>query len=87
MKCSNQNTIPDWIIYHLNKFGNCACGRDIVKKIGREEIIKLLNSFGYNCNLRVVSESRYIKPDKRIKYPLNAYYILEIETPIKSYHI
>lgn len=87
MKCSSQKTIPDWIVNHLNRFGNCSCGRDIVRKIGREEIIRLLSEIGYNCSLRIVPEFRYMKLDKRIKYPFHAYYILEIENPITSYFI
>ena len=38
MDFQEENTeIPDWILRHLRKFGNCCCGREIVKKIGKEK--------------------------------------------------
>lgn len=87
MKFSDEKRrIPEWILYHLRKYGNCCCGREIVKKIGREKIIEVLKQEGYSCVLRIVSDNKYIDEHRR-KYPINAYYILEIESVIKSYFI
>lgn len=78
--------IPEWILHHLRKYGNCCCGREIVKKLGREGIISILKQEGYSCILRVISDNKYID-ERRRKYPIHAYYILEIESVIKSYFI
>lgn len=87
MKFSKKKTeIPDWILNHLRKYGNCCCGREIVKKYGKSKIIKLLKEEGYPCVLRIVYENRY-KHSKRLKYPIDAYYILEIECVVNSYYL
>lgn len=83
---NKSNQIPEWILQHLNKYGNCCCGREIVKKFGRENILKVLKNEGYSCVLKIVRENNY--PCIRgIKYPKDAYYILEIECEIKRYFI
>lgn len=76
--------IPEWILRHLKRYGNCCCGREIVKKIGKEKILEILKKEGYVCTLRIVYDNKY---KKRVKYPRDAYYILEIESIIKSYFI
>lgn len=87
MKFSKEeNKIPDWILHHLRKFGNCCCGREIVKKIGREEIIEVLKKEGYPCVLRIIYDNTH-NYKRKVKYPLDAYYILEIECVVKSYFI
>jgi len=82
-----ENVIPEWIIFHLRKYGNCCCGRDIVKKIGKDAIIEMLRKDGYDCVLRIVHDNFYEKPKRKVKYPLNAFYILEKDTPIKIYYL
>ncbi len=80
-----KNEIPDWILYHLKRFGNCCCGREIVKKIGREKIVEVLKKKGYPCVLKVVPDDiRHYK--RKIKYPVDAYYILEVSV-VKSYFV
>ena len=79
--------IPEWIFRHLRLYGNCCCGRDIVKKIGKEEIINILKDKGYNCILRIVPDDKFHPPKRRTKYPVNAYYILEIECIVRRYYI
>lgn len=79
--------IPDWILHHLRKYGNCCCGREIVKKIGRDKILRILKQQGFPCILRIVYDNKTYKPKKKVKYPLDAYYILEIECIVKSYFI
>ena len=50
MKFQEENIeIPDWILRHLRRFGNCCCGRDIVKKYGKDEFLELLRKEGYPC--------------------------------------
>ena len=87
MSSDQKTEIPKWIINHLRRYGNCCCGIDIVKKVGKEQLLNLLRVEGYNCELRIVSDNKFIKLNKRIKYPRNAYYILEIENVIRSYFI
>lgn len=88
MKFSDEEMIiPEWIIHHLRKYGNCCCGREIVKKIGREKFLSLLKEKGYSCILRIVYDKKFEKPLRKVKYPLNAYYILEIECVVKNYFI
>lgn len=88
MKFQEENTeIPDWILRHLRRFGNCCCGRDIVKKYGKDEFLELLRKEGYPCILKIVYENKYKMHGRRVKYPVDAYYILEIECVVKSYFI
>lgn len=86
MGFSYENKIPEWIIFHLRKYGNCCCGREIVKRIGKEEILKELKKEGFSCILRIVYDYKY-KPMRKVKYPVNASYIIEIESVVKSYFI
>ena len=88
MKFSDEkNKIPEWILHHLRKYGNCCCGREIVKKIGREKIMDLLKEEGYPCILKIVCDNKYnYMVERKRKYPINAYYILEIETVVKTYY-
>jgi len=79
--------IPEWILHHLRKYGNCCCGREIVKKIGKDEILQLLKQLGFPCILRIVYDNKFYKPKRKVKYPLNACYILEIECVVNSYFI
>lgn len=80
----NEIEIPEWIIIHLKKYGNCCCGRDIVKKHGKENLIIALKYYGFNCSLRIVPD-RYCRKNFKNKYPKNAFYILEVNSPIKVY--
>ena len=57
MSKSNEEIIPQWIINHLDKFGNCSCGRDLVKRVGKENVIKQLEKIGFNCELRIIYEN------------------------------
>ena len=83
----HQSGIPEWILRRLRKFGNCCCGREIVKKIGKDEILDLLKKEGYNCTLKIVYDKSFRPPKRRTKYPINAYYILEIECIVRSYYV
>lgn len=79
--------IPEWILGHLKKYGNCCCGRDIVKKIGKEQILSQLKEKGFNCILRIVPDNRFYPLKRKTKYPVNAYYILEVECIVRSYYV
>ena len=87
MSKSNEEIIPQWIINHLEKFGNCSCGRDFIKNVRKDNVIDMLKNIGYNCELRIIYENAKDRYRSRSKYPLNAYYILEVKTPIKIYFI
>ena len=87
MSKSNEEIIPQWIINHLDKFGNCSCGRDLVKRVGKENVIKQLEKIGFNCEVRIIYENPKDRFKRKSKYPLNAYYILEVKTPIKIYFL
>ena len=87
MSKSNEEIIPQWIINHLDKFGNCSCGRDLIKHVGKENVIKQLEKIGFDCDLRIIYENSKDRFKRKSKYPLNAYYILEVKTPIKIYFL
>ena len=87
MKFSKKTEIPDWILCHLRKFGNCCCGREIVKQIGKDEFLELLKEKGYPCILRIVYDTKYRRYIRKVKYPVDAYYILEIECVVKNYYV
>ena len=36
--------IPVWIKQCLDQYGNCACGRAITKKIGKENLLQILEN-------------------------------------------
>lgn len=75
-KCSK--LVPGWILSHLKMYNNCACGYEIVKKLGEEKLLNLLKCAGYECSLRIIPDSEsYIK--RKLKYPPDAYYILDVE--------
>ena len=70
MRFSDDNTvIPKWILYHLRKYGNCCCGREIVKKLGREKILQLLRKEGYPCILRIVYDDMFLQNTNLIHSP------------------
>lgn len=43
---TNQNKIPEWILQCLDQYGNCACGRTITKKLGKEKLLDCLETLG-----------------------------------------
>ncbi len=86
MKFSDEIQIPEWILQHLRRYGNCCCGREIVKRIGKEKIIEVLRKKGFKCILKIVYEDDYIVK-RRTKYPIYAYYILEMEEKIRIYNL
>ena len=59
--------IPVWIKQCLDQYGNCACGRAITKKIGKE-------NEGYPCELEILSDQK----DKSA-YPKDGTYILTLK--------
>lgn len=86
MKFSDDIQIPEWILQHLRRYGNCCCGREIVKRIGKERIIEVLKVHGFDCELKIVYEDNY-HVKRKTKYPVFAYYILEVETKIITYQL
>lgn len=53
-----QTKLPEWIFHCLDQYGNCACGRAIVKKYGKEKFLDLLESLGYPCELEILAEQK-----------------------------
>lgn len=66
--------IPEWIKQCLNQYGNCACGRTITKKIGKDNLVELLENEGYPCELEIRSDQK----DKSA-YPKDGTYILTLK--------
>ena len=67
--------IPVWIKQCLDQYGNCACGRAITKKIGKENLLQILENEGYPCELEILSDQK----DKSA-YPKDGTYILTLVT-------
>lgn len=66
-----QPKIPEWIFQCLDQYGNCACGRTITKKIGKDKFLAVLEEMGYPCDLEILSDQK----DKSA-YPKDGTYIL-----------
>ena len=62
--------IPVWIKQCLDQYGNCACGRAITKKIGKDNLLQILENEGYPCELEILSDQK----DKSA-YPKDGTYI------------
>ncbi len=50
--------IPVWIKQCLDQYGNCACGRAITKKIGKDNLLQILENEGYPCELEILSDTK-----------------------------
>ena len=72
--------VPDWVFRNLKTYGNCACGYEIVRKYGKNKLLKVLKENGYECSLRIVKEPTISNSyfGRKKKYPIDAYYILEV---------
>ena len=66
--------IPVWIKQCLYQYGNCACGRAITKKIGKDNLLQILENEGYPCELEILSDQK----DKSA-YPKDGTYILTLK--------
>ena len=66
--------IPVWIKQCLDQYGNCACGRTITKKIGKDNLLQILENEGYPCGLEILSDQK----DKSA-YPKDGTYILTLK--------
>ena len=66
--------IPVWIKQCLDQYGNCACGRAITKKIGKENLLQILENEGDPCELQILSDQK----DKSA-YPKDGTYILTLK--------
>lgn len=77
-KKKREKLIPDWIISNLRLYGNCACGYDIVKKVGKEKLIERIKEYGYECSLRIIPDPD-VRCRRKMKYPPSAYYILDVD--------
>ena len=66
--------IPAWIKQCLDQYGNCACGRAITKKFGKDKLLEALEKEGYPCNLEILSDIK----DKNA-YPKDGTYIVSLK--------
>lgn len=67
--------IPEWIYSCLDQYSNCACGRAIVKKMGKDGLLKALADDGYNCELEVLAD-----PKDTSEFPKDGTYILTVKS-------
>ena len=65
-----KTSIPKWIFQCLDQYGNCACGREITKKMGKEKLLETLEEMGYPCDLEIVNNVN------NEEYPKDGTYIL-----------
>lgn len=66
--------IPDWIFSCLDQYANCACGRNIVKKYGKEKLLVMLEDAGYPCELEILSDQK-----DKAEFPKDGTYILSLK--------
>lgn len=74
-----QSKIPDWVIQCLDQYGNCACGRNLTKKLGKEKLLEELESMGFPCTLEILSDQK-----EKAAYPKDGTYILTLQKRIKK---
>lgn len=67
--------IPSWILNCLDQYANCACGRNIVKKYGKEKLLEMLDKEGYPCDLEILSDQK-----DKAEFPKDGTYILTLKT-------
>ncbi len=65
-----KTSIPKWVFQCLDQYGNCACGREITKKMGKEKLLTTLEEMGYPCDLEIVNNIN------NEEYPKEGTYIL-----------
>lgn len=65
-----KTSIPKWILQCLDQYGNCACGRDITVKMGKDNLLKALAELGYPCDMEIVNNI------DNEEYPKEGTYIL-----------
>lgn len=70
-----QTKIPEWVLQCLDQYGNCACGRNITKKMGKDKLLDELEALGYPCELEILSDQK-----EKSAYPKEATYILTLKS-------
>lgn len=68
------SAIPAWIYSCLDQYANCACGIRIVKKLGKEGLLKTLAEQGYPCDLEIIAD-----PKDTSEFPEEGTYILTLK--------
>lgn len=71
--------IPSWIFSCLDQYGNCACGRAITVKLGKEGLIEELARAGYPCDLEILAD-----PKDKSEFPKDGTYILTVKNKGKA---
>lgn len=72
---TTKSPIPEWILHCLEQYGNCALGRTITKKLGKEKLLEELENAGYPCDLEILSDQKDTSP-----YPKDGTYIVTLKT-------
>lgn len=72
-------TIPSWIFSCLDQYGNCACGRAITQKLGKDGLLKALAKEGYPCELEILAD-----PKDKSEFPKDGTYILTVKNKAKQ---
>ena len=68
------NKIPEWVLHCLDQYGNCACGRTITKKLGKDTLLEELEAAGYPCELEILADQK----DKS-QFPKEGTYIITLK--------
>lgn len=66
--------IPVWVKQCLDQYGNCACGRAITKKYGKDKLLEALEKEGYPCELEILSDQK-----DKTAYPKDGTYIITLK--------
>ena len=72
---ATQSKIPEWILQCLDQYGNCACGRAITKKLGKDKLLEELEALGYPCTLEILADQK-----EKAAYPKDGTYNLTMKT-------
>ena len=70
-----KNAIPEWVLHCLEQYGNCALGRTITKKLGKDKLLEELEAAGFPCELGILSDQKDTSP-----YPKDGTYIVTLKT-------
>ncbi|MCF0259454.1 MAG: hypothetical protein HUJ54_06295 [Erysipelotrichaceae bacterium] len=66
--------IPAWVIACLDQYANCACGRNLVMKLGVDQLLDILAKDGYPCELEILSDQKDVE-----EFPKDGTYILTLK--------
>lgn len=74
---TTKSPIPEWVLHCLEQYGNCALGRTITKKLGKDKLLEELEKAGYPCELEILSDQKDTSP-----YPKDGTYIVILKNRV-----